>query len=85
MRSNRPVETLLIVGASPRAAAQSARRAGLQPVCIASFEDEDLAATARTVAWPRNLKELIRLAESLPPGPWMYTGALENRPGLIDA
>jgi predicted ATP-grasp superfamily ATP-dependent carboligase len=80
-------KTLLILGASARAAAFSALRAGLVPTCVDLFADLDLAARARVArvegrGYPDNLKHAALLA---PPGPWMYTGALENRPELIAA
>ncbi len=77
-------EPLIILGASARAAAFSALRAGLTPWTADLFADADLAArcTAQRVAhYPEGLLELIRPA---PAGPWIYTGALENHPGLID-
>jgi uncharacterized protein len=79
---------LLIVGASARAAAASARRAGLDPWCADLFGDADLRALApdsvRCPAgqYPGGLVEILREA---PPGPWMYTGALENQPNLVRA
>ncbi|HID24367.1 MAG TPA: ATP-grasp domain-containing protein, partial [Planctomycetaceae bacterium] len=76
---------LLIVGASTRAAAFSALRAKWQPVCIAKFLDEDLKAVARVLTWPRTLRQVVTLAKSLPECPWLYTGAVENHPALIDA
>ncbi|MFL5242247.1 MAG: ATP-grasp domain-containing protein [Gemmataceae bacterium] len=74
-------QNLLIVGASARAAAYSALRAGLAPVCADLFADRDLQAVCpvQQVAsrnYPWGLEELI---ESDVLGPWMYTGALENR------
>jgi predicted ATP-grasp superfamily ATP-dependent carboligase len=77
---------LLILGASARAAAHSALRAGLRPAAIDLFADRDLAAIAPVLridrcAYPDGLAALAREA---PPGPWMYTGALENHPDLVD-
>jgi predicted ATP-grasp superfamily ATP-dependent carboligase len=76
---------LVILGASVRAAAFSALRAGLKPWCIDLFADRDLRAKCPAVAvdasrYPNGLAALAREA---PPGPWMYTGGLENRPRLI--
>jgi len=76
---------LLIVGASVRAAAQSAIRAGLHPVCADLYADEDLRAIAKVLPlrdYPRGLPAAVRLA---PAAPWIYTGALENHPGVIEA
>lgn len=78
---NRP---LLILGASVRAAAFSALRAGLRPYCGDLFADLDLvrcAAAVRVQGYPGGLAEV---AASAPPSPWMYTGGLENHPGLVD-
>lgn len=77
---------VLILGASTRAAAFSALRAGLMPTCADLFADLDLAAHASTVrvegqGYPEDLQHA---AVSALPGPWMYTGALENRPDLIE-
>lgn len=77
---------LLLLGASVRAAAQSARRAGLEPFGIDLFADRDLQAcgpglAADPAGYPGSLADAAALA---PPGPWLYTGAVENAPGLID-
>jgi predicted ATP-grasp superfamily ATP-dependent carboligase len=76
---------LLIVGASARAAAFSALRAGLIPGAIDLFADRDLAAIARCVRVPPAAypSGLIDAADDFPPCPWIYTGALENRPDLV--
>ena len=77
---------LLIVGASARAAASSALRIGLRPTCIDLFADADLAANCPALrvdaeSYPDGL---ATLAAGLPSMPWLYTGALENRPDLVD-
>jgi predicted ATP-grasp superfamily ATP-dependent carboligase len=77
-------EHLFLVGASVRAAAFSALRAGLRPWCADLFADADLQARCRAG----------RLMEGYPhafcaflatdaPGPWLYTGGLENWPTLV--
>lgn len=76
---------LLIVGASARAAAFSARRAGIEPIGADLFADRDLRACCpvRRLAaedYPRGLRSLPEWNE---PGPWLYTGAVENHPGLV--
>jgi uncharacterized protein len=80
-------EHLLIVGASTRAAAFSALRAGLRPVCADLFADDDLRA--RCTVWRVEPKDYPRGFLDVPvldaPGPWLYTGGLENRPDLVDA
>lgn len=78
-------EWLLILGASVRAAAASAWRSGFAPYCGDLFYDADVArfaAGGRVAAYP---KGLVAFARSAPPGPWMYTGALENHPEIVDA
>src|SRR6516225_6871027 len=77
---------LLIAGASARAAAFSALRAGLRPACADLFADADLRACCpvRRVE-PRDYpREFLDLPELADPGPWLYTGGLENRPELIE-
>jgi predicted ATP-grasp superfamily ATP-dependent carboligase len=77
---------LLVVGASARAAAFSALRAGLRPECADLFADADLRARCpvRRVEpgdYPRNFLDLPALDA---PAPWLYTGGLENHPDLIE-
>ncbi len=75
---------ILIVGASARAAAESARRGGLRPWAADLFCDEDLRACCPAVRienYPQGAAEALSCA---PSGPWMYTGALENHPALLD-
>src|SRR5213592_4147754 len=81
-----PQLSVLLLGASVRAAAFSAQRAGLRPWAIDLFADRDLAAVcpARAVPPGRYPAGLVELAREMPPGPWLFTGALENRPGLIE-
>lgn len=78
------IRRVLIVGGSTRAAAWSAVRAGLQPICADLFADVDLPQTAQVIsvrAFPDSLPQDV--AEVRADG-WMYTGALENRPDLIE-
>jgi predicted ATP-grasp superfamily ATP-dependent carboligase len=77
---------LLVLGASARAAAFSAVRAGLVPSCGDLFADRDLAAVCpvHRVARRGYPAELARVAAAAAPGPWLYTGALENHPELVD-
>ncbi len=77
---------LLILGASARSAAQSAWRAGLPTFACDLFADRDLAAGGLTLrieptSYPERFEGVAAAAE---PGPWIYTGALENHPDLID-
>jgi uncharacterized protein len=76
-----------IVGASARAAAYSALRAGLTPSCLDLFADADLRAAAESrrvppADYPHSFLALLRDA---PAGPVVYTGGLENHPQLIAA
>lgn len=76
-------DTLVIVGASTRAAAQSALRAGYQPVCFDRFADADLVRSARVTRvspYPAGIPQAVAAA---PPAPWMYTGAIENHRGVV--
>jgi uncharacterized protein len=76
--------TIQLVGVSVRAAAQSARRSGWQPIAWDQFADADLQAIApahRVAAW-QHPDFLSRWAET-PATPWLYTGPLENDPALV--
>jgi predicted ATP-grasp superfamily ATP-dependent carboligase len=77
-------ETLIIIGSSVRAAAQSAKRAGFQPWCIDQFGDRDLAEISTDMTtvsdWPSGIEAAF---EKAPHANWVYAGALENRPELI--
>jgi predicted ATP-grasp superfamily ATP-dependent carboligase len=75
--------TLVILGASTRAAAFSALRAGYTPVCSDLFADADLAQLCPVTRCSKYPADLASLARSAPDGPWMYTGALENYPALV--
>ncbi len=79
-----PSPHLLIIGASARAAAFSALRAGLKPWCVDLFADLDLQqrcpVTRLTARYPQGFR---RFLSSELPGAWMYTGGLENWPRLI--
>jgi predicted ATP-grasp superfamily ATP-dependent carboligase len=80
------MDTVVVIGASVRAAAFSAIRAGLRPWAIDLFADRDLAAVCpvRLVPTGRYPAGLVDLAREAPPGPWLYTGALENRPAVVE-
>ncbi|MEK6239471.1 MAG: ATP-grasp domain-containing protein [Planctomycetales bacterium] len=76
-------DSLLILGASARAAAFSALRGGFRPVCGDLFADADLAAQC-PVSKPNDYPGgLADLALAAPSGPWLYVGALENHPELV--
>lgn len=78
-------EPLLIVGASVRAAAMSARRAGFLPFAIDMFGDRDLQAVADTIRSHNYPHDIADLAKFFPPAPWMYLGTIDNRLDIIDA
>jgi predicted ATP-grasp superfamily ATP-dependent carboligase len=77
---------VLILGASVRAAAFSARRAGFRTNSADLFGDADLTAIGSVfridpAAYPERLADH---ANSVEPTAWLYTGAIENRPELVD-
>jgi predicted ATP-grasp superfamily ATP-dependent carboligase len=76
---------LLILGASARAAAFSALRAGLHPSCFDLYGDADLRSRCpATAVSPRRYPAGVSLAlKQAPRVPWMYTGGFENHPSLI--
>lgn len=74
---------LLIIGASARAAAGSALRGGLCPVAVDAFGDVDLVRRCpadRCADYPSRLPDAVA---GLPRLPFLYTGALENRPDIL--
>jgi predicted ATP-grasp superfamily ATP-dependent carboligase len=78
-------DNLIILGASARAAAFSALRAGLRPWCIDLFADRDLQGRCPVMRlppryYPDGFLETMRTEL---PGPWIYTGGMENRPDLV--
>lgn len=79
-----PYPRVAIVGASVRAAAHSLARAGCQVVAADLFADADLARTCpvtRIVDYPEGLVQWLAATEC---DGWIYAGALENHPELID-
>jgi predicted ATP-grasp superfamily ATP-dependent carboligase len=75
--------SMLIVGASARAAAMSAARAGLSPITADLFADVDLrrlCAASRVDDYPAGFLKVIKATAC---DGWIYTGALENHPELI--
>jgi predicted ATP-grasp superfamily ATP-dependent carboligase len=76
---------LLVIGASARAVAQSAATAGFDVSAIDLFNDADLLAVTKQVRKSHRFPwDVLRLQRELPPGPWLYTGGLENYPRLIE-
>jgi predicted ATP-grasp superfamily ATP-dependent carboligase len=75
---------LIIVGASARAAAFSALRAGMHPWCADLFADVDLRERCAGLRLSRlDIRDLRRAVAAELAGPWMYTGGLDNRPELV--
>lgn len=76
---------VVMLGASVRALAASAVRAGWSVHAADLFCDADLASVAesrrRVSDYPSGLGEAVA---DFPAGPWCYTGAIENHPDLID-
>src|SRR6187431_1478558 len=75
---------LILVGASVRAAAFSALRAGFSPYAIDLFADRDLAAVCPAVKVANYPRGLLAALYRAPDAPWIYTGGLENHPRLVD-
>src|SRR5262245_2003526 len=76
---------VVIVGASGRAAAWSALRAGLSPWVFDLFADADLhgQCQARRIEASAYPYGLVEAHSEAPLGPLLYTGALENHPRLL--
>lgn len=80
----KPRAAIAVVGASARAATFSLRRAGYDVVAADLFADADLARqcdVTRVTPYPDGFEAW--LAETDCDG-WLYTGALENYPKLVD-
>jgi predicted ATP-grasp superfamily ATP-dependent carboligase len=77
---------VILMGASVRALAASALRAGLVPWCADLFGDVDLAraCAARVLPLAQYPGGFVALARDAPNVPWMYTGGIENAPELVD-
>lgn len=78
-----PIKTLAVVGASTRACAMSALRAGYQVIAADLFADADLqqvCTATRIAGYPDALADWLAAADC---DAWLYTGALENHPELI--
>ena len=81
-----PIRKLAIVGASVRAAAFSALRAGFEVVAADLFADADLRAHCDAhrieTGYPESLADWLAATEC---DGWLFTGALENHHELINA
>ena len=84
MSGNASGKRLIVLGASARAAAHSAARAGLEPYAIDLFADRDLVALCPTVRIERYPAGFLPALAAAPDVPWMYTGGLENYPRLVE-
>ena len=76
--------TIAVVGASARAAAFSVLRSGRRAVAADLFADADLqraCPVTRISPYPAGLVDWLR---ETPCDGWLYTGALENYPELVD-
>lgn len=78
------VRKLAIVGASARAAAFSAIRAGYDVVAADLFADADLQRVANATRIENYPEGLADWLASVDCDAWMYTGGLENYPALVD-
>lgn len=74
---------LTILGASVRAAVQSARGAGFETFAADLFADVDTRACSPAMRIADFPKGFLDALAASPPGPWMYTGGLENHPQLV--
>jgi uncharacterized protein len=77
---------LILFGASTRAAAFSALRAGLQPWCADLFADADLRRSCPVIRVPGSVypQAFLEMCRQDLPGPWLYTGGLENWRLLVE-
>lgn len=83
-RTALPSASVVIVGISARSAAHSARRSGLHPRAVDQFADSDLRECCPVIRIADVPAGLSAAVASLPRMPWMYTGALENHPAVIE-
>ena len=74
-----------VVGTSARAAVHSLARAGFSAWAVDQFNDRDLRRIAACAVCPhdRYPDAIPELAAQLPPGPFIYTGGLENHPHIV--
>ena len=78
--------SLVVAGASARAMAESAARAGWRVHAADLFADLDLCAVAAAAVRARPYPDALPAAvASFPPGPCLYCGALENHPQVLTA
>ncbi len=79
------VLNVVLIGASTRAMAFSALRAGLEPICVDLFGDADLARVCRVkrIAFEEYPHGFTHALADLPSAPLLYGGSLENYPDLF--
>ncbi len=77
---------LILVGASCRALAYSAVRAGFRPLACDLYADDDLRTVCEWIQIPRDdyPERLPDHLAAYPPLPLVYTGGLENHPGVLE-
>ncbi len=77
--------TVGVVGASARAAVHALTRAGFSAWAVDQFNDRDLKRIAACALCPSNdyPTAIPELAALFPPGPFIYTGGLENHPDIV--
>lgn len=79
-------QSLIVVGASGRAMAQSARRAGIPAHAADLFRDTDLVescvSSTLVAPYPDGIVDVLRM---LPAAAWCHVGGLENRPDILEA
>jgi uncharacterized protein len=75
---------LILIGASVRAATESAVKAGFAVHAIDWFGDRDLQAIAASTTIAQSDQQIVAALHRLPKAPIVYTGALENSPELIE-
>lgn len=75
-----------VVGASGRAAVHSLARAGYHAWAVDLFGDRDLTRLVPTRTCPATAypEGLVERACQFPPSPVVYTGGLENAPGVVE-
>lgn len=74
---------MILAGASCRAAAQCAQRAGYVPVVFDDFQDRDLIECAICFPCSAFSEWIDRIAPMVPHAVAMIAGGMENRPDLI--
>lgn len=78
-------QNVFLMGASTRAMAFSALRAGLRPWCADLFGDTDLRnlCSVHTIALEDYPNGFLSIASQFPTAPILFTGGLENHPQFL--